>query len=376
MTAEISAQGEDWILPDAVFDGQRLCFDTAVLMRDGQAVDMRKGAVARPVGGILTPGFFDIQVNGGGGVLYNTQPDYAGAAAIAQAHARFGTTGILTTLITDAPGALQSAANDILANGLPEGVLGIHIEGPHISIERKGTHNPDLIRPLDAPTLDIVTSLRQQNVPVLITIAPEAATQEQVRQLIDRGAVVSLGHSNCTAATANAYFDAGASLVTHLFNGMSQMTSREPGLVGAAINSDVCASIICDGIHVAPDMIDLAFRARRSADRMILISDAMPTVGGDPEFDLYGKTIRLNGNTLLNSSGNLAGAHVTMAEAVSYCVETVGIDTETALRAAITNPAELMGVAERFDLMKGATPFLWSSQKGGPQADTSLPASA
>ena len=357
---------DGWIVPDGVFDGQTLLRDHAVRVDDGKVVDLQSGQDGQRVRGIVTPGFFDLQVNGGDGVLLNTTPTRDGAAAIARAHANLGTAGCLPTLITDVPDVLDKVAAAFLSAPLPEHVLGLHIEGPHISVARKGTHNPALVRPLDQRTFDIVGRLRDRDIPVLMTVAPEAVVPGQIQALTRMGAVISLGHSDCVAADANAGFAEGASLVTHLFNGMSQMHGRAPGMVGAALCSDAYVSIICDGIHVHPDMVGLAFRSRPVPDRMILVSDAMPTVGGPDSFDLYGNRITLRGGTLLNAEGALAGAHLTMLEAVQFTVSAAGIDLQTALRAAISNPAQVMGLSGHFSLLNGAEPYVltpdWAMQ--------------
>ena len=358
MTIQDAILPSGWIKPDAVFDGQSLVNGAAVRLDNGCVVDISDDGLGHEVAGIITPGFFDLQVNGGGGVLYNQTPTNAGAARIASAHQAFGTDGILATLITDTPQVLDAAAADLLAGPMPDHVKGIHIEGPHISLARKGTHKPQFVRPMDQRTIDVVARLRAADIPVLITVAPEATDVAQIAELADLGAVVSLGHTDCDAETANAAFAAGAQLVTHLFNAMSQMHGRAPGLVGAALNSDAYASIICDGIHVDRDMIGLAFRSRPNPDCMILVSDAMPTVGGPDVFDLYGNSIALKNGQLLNADNGLAGAHLTMRDAVRFCVETVEIGMETALRAAITSPAKLMGLSAEFSLAKGSAAYL------------------
>ncbi len=357
MTKDMPNSGDGWFRPDTVFDGTDLRSDISVRITDGMVSDISTDPLGTQIDGLMTPGFFDLQVNGGGGVLFNEDPSLSGAKRIFDAHGQFGTAGILPTLITDAPEALDAATQALLSAPLPEGILGFHIEGPHISVARRGTHDPAHIRPFDARTLACIVQLRQAGIPVLITLAPEAIAPGDIARLHALGVVISLGHSDCGRDVANAAFKEGANLVTHLFNGMSHMLGREPGMVGAAINSEVYASIIADGIHVDPDMIGLAFRARPVPDRMILVSDAMPTVGGPDSFELYGNDISVVDGALRNQQGDLAGAHVTMLQAFRYTVETVGIDKQTALRAAITNPARVMGLEEKFDLQK-STPYI------------------
>jgi len=335
-----------WLCPDLLFDGETLLAGQALHVESGSitAVSAAKDHPdARRIPSTVTPGYLDLQVNGGGDVFLNTSPTPEGMAAIAAAHRRFGTVGILPTLITDAPEALDRAAQAaIAAQNLP-GILGLHIEGPHISIPRRGTHAARHIRPLDDRTLNVVRTLRSAGVPVMITVAPESATPAQITQLAATGAVVSIGHSDATSDAVKACLDAGATCFTHLFNAMSPMLNRSPGVTGACINSTAYTGIICDGIHVDDDMVGLAIRARPLPDTTFLVSDAMPTVGGSDHFTLYGDTIRLEQGRLVNSEGSLAGAHVTMAQSVARLINVVGIAPDAALRMAVTVPARVIG---------------------------------
>ncbi len=340
-----------WIVPDSVFDAGTLQQGRALRLEEGRATTIcdlaavPQGQRLLAVAGVLTPGFVDLQINGGGGVLFNQSPDPAGIAAIAAAHRRFGTVALMPTLITDAPTVLAHAAKAAIAARASRGFAGLHIEGPHIALSRRGTHAAAFVRPLDDVTLETLHDLRAAGVTVMMTLAPEIVTPDQITALTAMGIIVSLGHSDATAEQANAAFAAGARSVTHLFNAMSQMQGRAPGLVGAAINSDVYVGIICDGVHVADDMVALACRARPVAGRMILVSDAMPTVGGPDRFDLYGQEIRLQDARLVNAEGNLAGAHCTMLSGVQRLVRQVGLSLEQALHMAITAPATLLGAA-------------------------------
>lgn len=336
-----------WIAPDRLFDGHSIQTGVAVHVKDGQIADIGPTPEnALKVSGLLTPGYVDLQVNGGGGVFLNETPTRDGIATIAEAHRRFGTVALLPTVITDSADVLDNAANAaIAAQGLPS-VMGLHIEGPHISKERRGTHEADYVRPFDDRTMAVVTHLRDINIPVLITLAPEVTPLKTISKLADSGAVVSIGHTNATAAQINEAIEAGATCATHLFNAMSPMTSREPGAVGAVINSNIYSGIICDGHHVADSMVGLAVRARPEADRMILVSDSMATVGGPDHFDLYGHRVMLKNGRLINKEGSLAGAHVTQAEGVQRLIHKVGLSEETALRMAISNPAACIGLQD------------------------------
>ncbi|MBE0412235.1 N-acetylglucosamine-6-phosphate deacetylase [Yoonia sp.] len=338
-----------WLVPDAIFDGRDLRRRVALGVVGGVVTELQPqsalpaDAPVRTIVGTLTPGFVDLQVNGGGGVLFNQNPTPDGIAAIIAAHRACGTVAVMPTVITDTPDVLARAAlAAISARDMP-GFAGLHIEGPHIATARRGTHQADFIRPMDDITLDLVKDLRRHDIPIMITLAPEVTTLAQIGALAATGAVVSLGHTDASAAQAQAAFDAGARAVTHLFNAMSPMQGRAPGMLGAAINSAAHLGFICDGVHVDDTMLALAIRARPRPDRMFLVSDAMPTVGGPDHFRLYGQDIRLQGGRLINAEGNLAGAHVTQAQGVARLIARVGIAPQDALRMAITIPANLIG---------------------------------
>lgn len=339
-----------WICPERLFDGAKLRENMALRLVDGRidAVALRSAEMAdcRPIAGTLTPGFVDLQVNGGGGILFNQTPTQEGLRQIVDAHRKLGTVAILPTVISDTPEVLAAAVDAVIAAKKLRGIVGLHIEGPHIAATRRGTHAAKFMRPFDPQTLAHVRRLRDEGVRVMITLAPEAASDADITALTNLGAVVSLGHTDASADITRAAFGAGARCVTHISNAMPPMFNREVGVMGAAINSDAYAGIICDGIHVADEMVGLIVRARAVSDRMFLVSDAMPTVGGSDHFDLYGSEIRLDNGRLVNAEGSLAGAHITQAEGVARLVQHVGIGLEQALQMAITAPATLMGVDE------------------------------
>lgn len=338
-----------WLCPDHVFDGADLRPHMALGVQQGRTTallpvaDLPSGAPRHVLSGTLTSGFVDLQVNGGGDALLNASPTVPTMITMAAAHRRFGTVAILPTVITDAPEVLAAAVGAALsAKGLP-GILGLHIEGPHLSVPRRGTHAARFIRPFESTTMGHVERLRAAGIFVKITVAPEAMAKGQIAALVATGAVVSIGHSDTTAEAAKAALAEGASCFTHLFNAMSPMQNREPGVTGACINSFAYAGIICDGYHVADDMVALAIRARPVPDRMFLVSDSMSTVGGSDHFTLYGEQIRLVGGRLVNAAGSLAGAHVTMAEGLARLINVLGIAPKTALAMAVSTPATLIG---------------------------------
>ncbi|KZK90841.1 N-acetylglucosamine-6-phosphate deacetylase [Pseudovibrio sp. W64] len=341
-----------WLCPDQLFDGQNLLTDTAIHLVNGKCAGLSPAdqlpvdATVKKLSGLITPGFFDIQINGGGGVLYNTSPSPEGLAAIAAAHRQFGTTALLPTVITDAPNVLEDAVEAMKDAYGTHGIKGIHIEGPHISVERKGTHEASWVRPLNERSLQLVRDLRDRDIPVLMTLAPEGVAKGDVARLVEMGAVVSIGHTDAGAAQIKPVLEEGADLFTHLFNGMSQMVNREPGAVGTGINSTAYCSLIVDGHHVADDMLRLAIRARPVKDHMIIISDAMPTVGGPENFNLYGHQVYLEDGKLINKAGSLAGAHVTMLESVARMITELQFPVEEVLRMSLSNPAALMSLTQ------------------------------
>ncbi|MGL4237146.1 N-acetylglucosamine-6-phosphate deacetylase [Tabrizicola sp.] len=337
-----------WLLPDAVFDGTRLRTRLALgvtgqrSLELAKAADLPADARTRHVPGTLTPGFLDLQVNGGGDALLNNDQTPAALHTMAAAHRRFGTVGILPTVITDAPEVLSRAVDAALATKGAQGLLGLHIEGPHLSVARRGTHAAEWVRPFEAATLTHIRRLRAEGLFVKITVAPESVTPAHVTEIVATGAVVSIGHSDATAEEVRTLLAGGATSFTHLFNAMSPMLNRAPGVTGACINSKAYAGIICDGIHVADEMVGLAIRARPVPGRMFLVSDAMSTVGGSDHFRLYGQDVWLKNGRLENAEGSLAGAHVTMAEGVQRLITVVGASPETALDMATAAPARLI----------------------------------
>ncbi|TIO34934.1 N-acetylglucosamine-6-phosphate deacetylase [Mesorhizobium sp.] len=349
-----------------IFDGDDWHDNTALVVRDGlvEAI-VAAGAIPSGVarietgGGMLVPGFVDLQVNGGGGVMLNDHPDVASIETICRAHAPFGTTALLPTLITDTTeitAAAVAAGAEATQQKVP-GFLGLHLEGPHLSIARKGAHDPALIRPmLDADQAMLIAT--RKNLPVLLTtIAPESVDPARVSALAGAGVIVSLGHSDTGYAKARAFADAGATVVTHLFNAMSQIGNREPGLAGAAIDTGTLfAGIIADGIHVDPATMAIALRAKQRPGRIVLVTDAMATIGTDmTSFTLNGRTIHRKDGSLRLADGTLAGADLDMISAVRFVHRIVGLDLSEALRMASLYPAQAIGQSHRLGRFANGT---------------------
>lgn len=299
-------------------------------------------------GGCVVPGFIDLQVNGGGGVLFNNDPSVSAIRTMLAAHAQFGTTALLPTLITDAVDvnlAAMAAGREAARLRIP-GFLGLHLEGPHLSIARKGTHDPALIRPMTDEDLARLITLRADLPNLLVTVAAETVTPAQIGALSAAGIIVSIGHSDAGVNTGEAAFAAGASMVTHLFNAMSQLGNREPGMVGAALaNRAVHAGLIADGIHVHPAAIRIALDAKTGPGRMFLVSDSMSQTGTDLRtLELNGRTITRSNGALRLSDGTLAGADLDMISAVRFMTGVIGTPLEEAVRMASFYPAGALGM--------------------------------
>lgn len=295
-------------------------------------------------GGILAPGFIDTQVNGGGDRLFNDDPSVDAIAAIGAAHRAFGTTGFLPTLISDDRSkteAAMEAARGAIAAGVP-GVLGVHIEGPFLNPQRKGIHDAGKLR--DISPDDIALLSRPTGGRTLVTLAPEMVPGEAIRALAEAGVLVSAGHTQATADQVETALADGVSGFTHLFNAMSQLTPREPGAVGAALaDEDSWCGIIVDGRHVDPRVLKLALRAV-PLRRFMLVTDAMPSVGGRKSFLLNGQPITVVNGKCTNADGTLAGSDLDMARAIRNAVEMLGLALTDALAMASANPAAFLGL--------------------------------
>lgn len=338
------------LIAEQLFDGEAFHRDVPVTIEDGliASLDTASGAKEIRYPGTLVPGFIDVQVNGGGGALFNTSPTVACIETIGKAHARFGTTGFLPTLITDDVQVMAKAA-DAVASAVAQksaGVLGVHFEGPHLSVPKKGVHLQGFIREITEAELAIFC--RQDLGIRVVTLAPENVSPEVIRLLVESGVKVCLGHSNADYDTVVAALAAGATGFTHLYNAMSPLGSREPGVVGAAIESETAwCGLIVDGHHVHPAAARVALRAKPRG-KVMLVTDAMPPVGMDDEtsFELFGTQVLRVGDRLNAVTGELAGCVLDMATAVENCVKMLGLPLGEALRMASLYPAEFLGIAE------------------------------
>lgn len=309
--------------------------------------DPRIGAARRHdlAGALLLPGFVDVQVNGGGGVLFNDTPDVATIRAIGAAHRRYGTTAFMPTVISDTHDVIEraiAAVREAIVAKVP-GVAGIHIEGPFINPERRGAHDAARIRRLDEEAFALLTSLGVGR--TMVTLAPEATTAAMIRRLVDAGIVVCAGHTNASFDAMREAFANGARGVTHLFNAMSPLAGREPGAVGAALADPDCwCGIIVDGRHVHSATLKLALRAKRH-ERFMLVTDAMPCVGATSgSFLLQGRRVEVRDGVCVDAEGVLSGSALDMAGAVRNAIDLLGLELPEAVRMASTYPAEFLGL--------------------------------
>ncbi len=328
----------------------------AVLVEDGWIVDVvpdndpRLGAAQRHdlQGALLLPGFIDTQVNGGGGVFFNDEPTPDAIRTIGAAHRKFGTTGFLPTLISDDLGVVErgiAAVAAAIRDGVP-GVLGIHLEGPFLSPARKGVHDETKFRALDDQALALLTSLKVGK--TLVTLAPEMTTPETIGKLTAAGVIVSAGHTNANYDGIVEAYRHGLTGFTHLFNAMSPLTSREPGVVGAALaNRDSYCGIIVDGRHVHPETLKLALRCK-SADRFMLVTDAWSNVGTSlTSFQLQGATIYVRDGVCIDERGVLAGSAMDMSRAVRNAMDLLDVSLQEALTMASAAPAAFLGLGHQ-----------------------------
>ena len=332
-----------------VFDGAHILEGRAVVIGNGRILavpherDLGADMERRRIEGLLAPGFIDVQVNGGGGALFNDARNVDGLRTIAAAHRAYGTTGLLPTFIThtrERMAEAMDAVRDALAARVP-GVLGIHVEGPFINPERKGVHNPAFMRPMEEEDIAILTSLKGGR--TLVTLAPERTGMDAVARLASAGVLLCAGHTAGDYATIMEACRHGLRGFTHLYNAMPPLAGRDPGPVGAALDSqDTWCGLIVDGHHVSAAALRIAIAAK-GPERMMLVTDAMSVTGTDlASFKLHGRTIYRKDGRLTTEDGTLAGSDLDMAGAVRNTVRALGLSLPDALRMASLHPAAFL----------------------------------
>lgn len=337
-----------------VFDGEKIHANAALLVEDGKVTGLLS-ADQVPVGvetvdlgdGILAPGLIDLQVNGGGGLMLGDAETVDDIERICAAHVSLGTTALTPTLITDTPDVTRKVVDLAIAawsRGV-KGFHGLHLEGPHLFAGRKGAHDPNLIRPLNREDMALYLRAARELPSLIMTVAPETVPPEQMRELADAGIHVSLGHSGATYRQCKTAAEAGASMVTHLFNAMSPLQHREPGLVGAALDLGALnVGIIADGVHVDPVAMRVALKSKTGPGRIFIVTDAMSQTGTDvTSFFLGGREIFRRDGTLTLEDGTLAGADIDLPASLRFLTGTLELPVEAALAMATSDPADVLG---------------------------------
>lgn len=336
-----------------IFDGETIHLGMALLVADGRVGGLcaqdqlpTDAQIVDLGDGLLTPGLIDLQVNGGGGLMLGDAKSIADIERICAAHLTLGTTALTPTLITDTPETTQKVVNlgiEAWAKGVP-GFQGLHLEGPHLFAGRKGAHDPDLIRPMSDKDMALYLRAARELPSLIMTVAPETVRPDQIAELASAGVHVSLGHSGASYELCRQAVEAGASLVTHLFNAMSPLQHREPGLVGAALDlGALSAGIIADGVHVDPVAMRVALKAKSGPGRIFLVTDAMSQTGTDvTSFFLGGREIFRRGGTLTLADGTLAGADIDLPASLRFLTGTLEMPLETALAMATSDPADVL----------------------------------
>lgn len=344
------------VLTERLFDGRR-CQDNKVMIIDNGILigfDDEVGNFTEQVKGLVAPGFIDLQVNGGGGVLLNSSPTLAGISTIMAAHAKFGTTAMLPTLITDTV-EIMAKASDAVAKAISQkvpGIIGIHFEGPHLAVAKKGAHSADYIRDISDEEWQILE--RKDIGKVVVTLAPETVTTKDIQRMVAAGIYVSIGHSNANYQQAQLAVDAGVTGFTHLFNAMSPLQGREPGVTGCAlINDHTACGLIVDGHHVDYVNCQLAIKTK-PVGKIFLVTDAMPPVGTNEQaFAFFDREVTLADGKLTSSTGELAGSVLDMATAVRNAHKHLKLPLDEALRMATQYPASFINEQSRGQLSEG-----------------------
>ena len=335
-----------------LFSGKEF-FDNRALLIDGEnIIDIineheipNNFEIQKLNGGILSPGFIDLQVNGGGGKLFNNSPDKESLNTIIEAHQHFGTTSIMPTVISDSLNVLKRCATTIseeIENN--KSLLGVHIEGPFFNVKYRGVHQKQYINTINSDYLNLFESL--QDFPVMLTLAPECISTKQLKHLKSLGFKILAGHTDASYDQLEEAIKYGLDGFTHLFNAMGQISAREPGVVGSALTFDnATASIIVDLHHVHPSLIQMAYK-QKPQGKLFFVSDSMATIHhGEPSFELYDEVVSESNGRIINSEGKLAGSSITQIDAIKNAYQSCNIPLNEALAMASRYPAEYLGVA-------------------------------
>ena len=342
-----------------LFSGKEF-FDNRALLIDGENIidiinehDIPKNfEIQKLNGGILSPGFIDLQVNGGGGKLFNNSPDKESLNTIIEAHQHFGTTSIMPTVISDSLNVLKRCTTTIseeIENN--KSLLGVHIEGPFFNVKYRGVHQKQYINTINSDYLNLFENLK--DFPVMLTLAPECISTKQLKHLKSLGFKILAGHTDASYDQLEEAIKYGLDGFTHLFNAMGQISAREPGVVGSALTFDNAAvSIIVDLHHVHPSLIQMAYK-QKPQGKLFFVSDSMATIHhGEPSFELYDEIVSESKGRIINSEGKLAGSSITQIDAIKNAYQSCNIPLNEALAMASRYPAEYLGVANYLGSLK------------------------
>lgn len=347
------------IIGSKLFNGKKFIEHKALLIDDQHIAGIVNEdaiptdfQVKKLEGGILSPGFIDLQVNGGGGKLFNNSPDKESLNTIISAHQYFGTTSIMPTVISDSLNILQKCT-DTISNEINNNhsLLGIHIEGPFFNVKYRGVHQKQYINTINASYLNLFETL--DKFPVMLTLAPECISIKQLKHLKSLGFKILAGHTDANYDQLEEAVKYGLDGFTHLFNAMGQISAREPGVVGSAFDFDeTSASIIVDLHHVHPSLINLSFK-QKPKGKLFFVSDSMATINhGEPSFELYDEVVSESNGRIINSEGKLAGSSITQIDAIKNAYQKCSIPLESAISMATLYPAEYLGVSDYIGQLK------------------------
>ncbi|MCQ1857961.1 N-acetylglucosamine-6-phosphate deacetylase [Haemophilus sputorum] len=337
-----------------IYTGEKVLYEHAVVIENGliQAVILEKDlAKEMPTvdldGANLSAGFIDLQLNGCGGVMFNEDISVNTLEIMQATNLKSGTTSYLPTFITSPDEGMKQAVavmREYLSKHQNQ-ALGLHLEGPYLSVAKKGVHRPEYIREISPEMLDFLC--QNGDVITKLTVAAENPTAEYISRFIQAGIIVSIGHSNATYEQAKQRFAEGASFATHLHNAMSPISSgREMGVVGAVLDSEVYTGIICDGLHVHWGNIRLAKKAK--GDKLVVVTDATAAAGADiSEFIFVGKKVTVKEGKCYDEFGALGGASVTMIESIQNLIHHTDLSLDEILRMCTLYPAKAIGVDDK-----------------------------
>ena len=342
-----------------LFSGKEF-FDNRALLIDGENIidiinehDIPKNfEIQKLNGGILSPGFIDLQVNGGGGKLFNNSPDKQSLNTIIEAHQHFGTTSIMPTVISDSLNVLKrctTTISEVIENN--KSLLGVHIEGPFFNVKYRGVHQKQYINTINSDYLNLFENLK--DFPVMLTLAPECISTKQLKHLKSLGFKILAGHTDASYDQLEEAIKYGLDGFTHLFNAMGQISAREPGVVGSALAFDnAAASIIVDLHHVHPSLIQMAYK-QKPQGKLFFVSDSMATIHhGEPSFELYDEVVSESNGRIINSEGKLAGSSITQIDAIKNAYQSCNIPLNDAIAMVTRYPAEYLGVANYLGSLK------------------------